>query len=83
MKKKSTLIFVLLLIITCSASTIMTCIIKNGTVNDEDKMIISFIGDRSGEIQSRKYSFSRTYILKDGTIINGSTGNAEGKIKIN
>ena len=82
MKKKNALIFIVLLVVTCSFSVITTCVIKNSIINDEDKMIISFLGDKSGEVQSRQYSFSRTYILKDGTVIHGSTGSADGKIKI-
>lgn len=46
-------------------------------------MLISLVGeDRADKLESRSYTFSRTYILKDGTVIEGSGGAGNGTFQI-
>ncbi len=84
MNKKSKIIFVVVLLATCIISFGLTFVVKNnGTKYSEDDIIIAVAGkEEATKITQRDYSFSRTYIMKDGTIIEGSKGNNSGKINI-
>ena len=80
MSVKKTVVFIAVVIVTCVVSAVMTCIVSGMLAeNKEDKMLISLVGeDRADRLESRSYTFSRTYILKDGTVIEGSGGAGNG-----
>lgn len=86
-KVKKSLIYILILLLTCIISTVITLTYHSKTLgknNNEDKMLISLVGeDKAIELENRSYKYSRTYILKDGTTIEGSGGTGNGSFVIN
>ena len=84
MSVKKTVVFIAVVIVTCVVSAVMTCLVSGMLAeNKEDKMLISLVGeDRADKLESRSYTFSRTYILKDGTVIEGSGGAGNGTFQI-
>ncbi len=78
MKRK---IFYLLTVIVCVVSITLTIVFLNFVhINIEDKTLISSI-NQSKEQCERNYTYSRVYVLKDGTVINGAGGSGSGKHK--
>lgn len=86
MKKsiKMNVIFIAVVLITCAISAALTYFICNQlSENKEDKMLISLVGEeRAGQLENSSYKFSRIYILKDGTTIEGAGGSGNGTFQI-
>ena len=77
--KKSTFCF--LAIAVCALSVGSTMLYLNlGHVNDEDKALMISL-NKSTEQCERHYTYSRTYVLKDGTVIKGAGGSGTGMLK--
>lgn len=75
--KKST--FLILALTVCVLSVTLTiCIVNITCINDEDKVLINTLENDDDSLE-RQYTYSRTYVLKDGTLIKGSGGNCKGK----
>lgn len=86
MKKsiKMNVIFIAVVLITCAISAVLTYFVCNQlSENKEDKMLISLVGEeRAGQLENSRYKFSRIYILKDGTTIEGVGGSGNGTFQI-
>lgn len=77
-KIKKIFICIAIIVLTCAVSSSLTFwICETLSESPEEKVMISLVGEnKAAELEKIKYSFSRSYILKDGTIIeaNGGSG---------
>lgn len=72
--KKTT--FIIIAVIVSILSIVMTIVIINN-INEEDKVLLNVLNGNYSNIE-RNYTYSRTYILKDGTVIQGTCGSNTG-----
>lgn len=68
--------FIIIAVIVSILSIVMTIVIINN-INKEDKVLSSVLNGNDSNIE-RNYTYSRTYILKDGTVIQGTGGSNTG-----